>query len=137
MSDVTINIHGGNNQILPNATEAVQNFYGVQSAGTDQPSATGTVDGLSDADPLAIYVNKEHISGYISQIAGCRSAAELGMFVVGMQEKEPDLTKDEIVKGRFIRLLLPHVRMFTNGLTVDNIRKHINEALSRRPRRLP
>lgn len=27
MNDITININGGNNQILPNATEAVQNFY--------------------------------------------------------------------------------------------------------------
>ena len=27
MSDITITIHGGNNQILPNATEAIQNFY--------------------------------------------------------------------------------------------------------------
>ena len=27
-SNVTFNIYGGNNQILPNATEAVQNFYG-------------------------------------------------------------------------------------------------------------
>ena len=31
MNDITININGGNNQILPNATEAVQNFYGDQS----------------------------------------------------------------------------------------------------------
>ena len=27
MCDMTINIYGGNNQILPNATEAVQNLY--------------------------------------------------------------------------------------------------------------
>ena len=27
MCDLTINIYGGNNQILPNATEAVQNLY--------------------------------------------------------------------------------------------------------------
>ena len=27
-SNVTINIQGGNNQILPNATHAVQYFYG-------------------------------------------------------------------------------------------------------------
>lgn len=32
MNDITININGGNNQILPNATEAVQNFYGDQYA---------------------------------------------------------------------------------------------------------
>ena len=32
MSDVTFNIYGGNNQILPNATKAEQNFYGDQFA---------------------------------------------------------------------------------------------------------
>ena len=29
---ITFNIYGGSNQILPNATEAVQNFYGDQFA---------------------------------------------------------------------------------------------------------
>ena len=28
MNDIIFNINGGNNQILPNATEAVQNFFG-------------------------------------------------------------------------------------------------------------
>ena len=37
MSDVIININGGNNQILPNATEAVQNFYG-DSCGRQIPA---------------------------------------------------------------------------------------------------
>ena len=32
MADVTFNIYGGNNQILPNATKAEQNFYGDQFA---------------------------------------------------------------------------------------------------------
>ena len=32
MNDITININGGNNQILPNATEARQYFYGIQHA---------------------------------------------------------------------------------------------------------
>lgn len=31
-ASVVINIHGGNNQILPNATEVVQNFYGAEFA---------------------------------------------------------------------------------------------------------
>lgn len=36
-SNVTFNIYRGNNQILPNATEAVQNFYGDQFAVSIQP----------------------------------------------------------------------------------------------------
>ena len=32
MADMTLNIYGGNIQILPNATQAVQNFYGDEFA---------------------------------------------------------------------------------------------------------
>lgn len=32
MCNITININGGNNQIIPNATEAEQYFYGIQHA---------------------------------------------------------------------------------------------------------
>lgn len=32
MCNITININGGNNQIIPNATEAKQYFYGIQHA---------------------------------------------------------------------------------------------------------
>ena len=43
MNDIIFNINGGNNQILPNATEAVQNFYGDQYAekilGTSTPDS--------------------------------------------------------------------------------------------------
>ena len=42
MSDITITIHGGNNQILPNATEAIQNFYVGEYCGeTSQEEGDG------------------------------------------------------------------------------------------------
>lgn len=55
MSDVNITINGGNNQILPNATEAVQNFYDGKPTGNrpaDDNDAT-----LPEVDKLTIYIN--------------------------------------------------------------------------------
>ena len=46
MCDLTINIYGGNNQILPNATEAVQNLYVYDHANKLQVVQT-TSDALS------------------------------------------------------------------------------------------
>ena len=59
MSDVTFNIYGGNNQILPNATKAEQNFYGDQFA-----ERTLAKDGeapqplTGEEQALAIYIKK-------------------------------------------------------------------------------
>ena len=54
MCDMTINIYGGNNQILPNATEAVQNLYVYDHANKLQVVQT-TSDALSSEaeKPLA------------------------------------------------------------------------------------
>lgn len=55
MSDVNITINGGNNQILPNATEAVQNFYDgkpTENRHADDNDAT-----LPEVDKLTIYIN--------------------------------------------------------------------------------
>lgn len=58
-SNVTFNIYGGNNQILPNATEAVQNFYGDQFADPKLHSEGESTDAPNeDEQRLAIYINK-------------------------------------------------------------------------------
>jgi hypothetical protein len=58
-SNVTFNIYGGNNQILPNATEAVQNFYGDQFADQKLHSEGESTDAPhEDEQRLAIYINK-------------------------------------------------------------------------------
>lgn len=56
-SNVTFNIYGGNNQILPNATEAVQNFYGDQFADQKLHSEGESTDAPNeDEQRLAIYI---------------------------------------------------------------------------------
>lgn len=135
MSDIHINIHGGNNQILPNATEGIQNFYGDQFA---DKAFSDTPQGKSlpiEAQKLLLYVAEERLPHYLSLLGECRSATELGKVVVDMQAQEPKLRKEEIVKERFINLILPLATQLTKGTGVDNIRARINDALAQRPKR--
>lgn len=134
MNDVTININGGNNQILPNATEAVQNFYGDQFA--EKILANPASDGASipEVSKLSLYIDKVNLPGYISQIGECQTATEFAKVVISIFEQESKLTEEEIVKERFIRLLLPFATKLAKGRTIDNLRARINDALLSRPK---
>lgn len=134
MADVNITINGGNNQILPNATEAVQNFYGDNFAEKQLSGAGMKEEPLPEVDKLSIYINKENIPGYLSLIGECETATELAKVVINMVEQEPKLTTDEMVKARFINLLIPLAFKLTKGISVDNIRARINDAWANRPR---
>lgn len=119
MSDVTININGGNNQVLPNATQAVQSFYGNQPAESESPAELPD-DYLSpEAVRLLPYINKEEdLSRYLALIIKCRTVTELARVILSMQEREPKITSDEMVKERFISLFLPITPNITKGKTV-------------------
>lgn len=134
MSDVTININGGNNQILPNATEAVQNFYGDQFAPPEVTPSSTDDNSTPDADKLSLYINKECLDTYLPQMATCRTAAELAKVVICMYEQEPKLSKEDIVKERFIKLLLPHAPLLGRGSSISNLRTNINTALMALPK---
>ena len=134
MSDVNITINGGINQILPDATEAKQIFYGDQFAEKLLSGESPKEEPLPEVDKLSIYINKENIPAYLSQIGECQTATELAKVVVEMAEHEPRLTAEEIVKERFISLLLPFAFKLTKGKTVDNVRARINDAWMKRPK---
>ena len=134
MSDVNITINGGINQILPDATEAKQIFYGDKFAEKLLSGESPKEESLPEVDKLSIYINKEHIPGYLAQIAECQTAPDLAKVVVEMVEQEPRLTAEEIVKARFINLLLPFAFKLSKGTSVDNIRARINDAWARRPK---
>ena len=134
MNDITININGGNNQILPNATEAVQNFYGDQFAEKKLSNTADGIESCPEADKLSLYINKVNIPGYISQIGECLNATEFAKVVISIFEQESKLTEEEIVKERFIRLLLPFATKLAKGRTIDNLRARINDALLSRPK---
>lgn len=61
-------------------------------------------------------------------------ATELAKVVVEMEEHEPRLTTEEIVKERFISQFLPFAFKLTKGRTIDNVRARINDAWMKRPK---
>lgn len=149
MADVTFNIYGGNNQILPNATKAEQNFYGDEFAekilaekshdedlldlqsGKEQKDSSAPLS--EDEQRLSIYINKvETLRGYITLLRSCKTARDLGEVVATMRQQEPTLTDELIVKQSFITLLLPFVPKWEKGQTIDNIRVAINNAWTAR-----
>ena len=84
MCDLTINIYGGNNQILPNATEAVQNLYVYDHANKLQVVQT-TSDALSsEAEKLSRYIDKDHIPAHLNKIRSCNNATDLAQVVVSL-----------------------------------------------------
>ena len=134
MNDITININGGNNQILPNATEAVQNFYGDQFAEKILSNTVADKELCPEVGKLSLYVDKVNLLDYIAQLSECQNATELAKVVIYMFEQEPKLTEEEIVKERFICILLPLATKLTKGRTIDNLRARINDALLSRPK---
>lgn len=151
MTDVIFNIYGGNNQILPNATKAEQNFYGEEYAekklgkkvhdevSEEMQSNVDVKDSScalsEDEQRLAIYVNNvETLRGYIALLRSCKTARELGEVVATMCQQESTITEELIVKQCFITLLLPFVPKWKKGQTIDNIRVAINSAWPARKR---
>lgn len=137
MADIIFNIYGGNNQILPNATEANQ-YYGTNShhSGESPSCADQPVTALvPEAQRLSLYINNvEALHGYLTLLSQCTSAREIGEIVALMAQNEPALTSDEIIKERFISLLPPLAPQLTKGTSIDNLRIHIDVAWRKRCR---
>ncbi len=139
-SNCTFNISGGNVQILPNATQAVQNFYGDQfaeealKANANIQSATSTPQLTEEEKALHPYINKvELLKQYTSRLAQCTSASDIGRVVVDMRlDAEVRVDEYEMVKERFINVLLALAPNVTSGKTVSNVRQRINDAWERR-----
>ena len=142
MPDIHIIIHGGYNQILPNATEAVQNFYISGSAadtftpeGAMPTSFPDTNEPLPpEAHKLLPYVKDERtLRMYLRQIGTCRSAYELAQIILTLKEQEGKVPAEEEQKERFIRLFLPFVPKGVGGMTAHNIYTHIVNLKAARP----
>ncbi len=135
-SGITFNIYGGTVQILPNATKAEQNSYTGSPIST-LPSAEDSEEALSDtALRLGLYINKvEDIRGYLTMLAACTTAKEIAEVVAIMAEKEPRLTHEEIDKARFISLLPSLAPQVTKGITIDNLRVHIDNVMQARKKK--
>ena len=87
---------------------------------------------------LGLYINKvEYLRGYLAMLTACTTAKEIAEVVAIMAEKEPRLTRDEIDKARFISLLPSLAPQVTKGVTTDNLRIHIDNAMQARKKKDP
>lgn len=137
-SNCIFNISGGNVQILPNATQAVQNFYGDQFAEEAlkaNANAGNAIPELTEEEKaLQPYINKvELLKQYTSRLAQCTSASDIGKVVVDMRkDEEVRVDEYEMVKERFINVLLALASNVASGRTVSNVRQRIIDAWDRR-----
>ena len=137
-SNITFNIYGGSNQILPTATQAVQNFYGDEFA-KEKLVKEGLADAplTDDERGLSLYINNgSALRGYVTLLRTCHTARELAEVVATICQQEPAVTEQLIVKAEFIQLLLPFVPEWSKGQTISNIRTAINNAWAARRKAL-
>ena len=125
---IVFNIYGGSNQILPNATEAKQIFYGDQFAKEALRSEQPVVTPLTDDElRLSVFIGEDSLRKYIAQLKVCKTAADVAEVVALMCENEPNITEERIVKGKFIETLLPFISGVEEGKGIDNLRYQINK----------
>ena len=138
-NNITFNIYGGSNQILPNATKAEQHFYGDQFAkeALRKGAAVAEPPLTDDERRLMMYVEKEEsLRNYVASLAVCRTAADVGRVVAVMCENEPGLNEACIAKAEFIETLLPLIPSVEKGRGIDNLRIQINNAWQEHKRTL-
>lgn len=143
MAEIHIDIYGGNNQILPNATEIVQNFYLTENE-TEEIRPCTVVQPVEvlckplppEALALLPYVRDEQaLRRYVQQIEACKIARDLAEIIITLQEQEQKVPADEILKERFIRKFLPLAPQGIKGMTAHNVYTHITNLRANRPRK--
>ena len=129
-SNVHINIYGGTNQILPNATKAEQHFHYTRGKAEETAPAEPSRPWLPDDERrLSLYIEKEErLQACIATLAACTTARQVGEAVARMCADEPKITAELIAKESFIRLLLPFLTGVGKGKGIDNLRLNINDA---------
>ena len=135
-NNITFNISGGNNQILPNATEANQYFYGDQFAKEALRKGVSASEPLTDDERrLAMFVeDEERLRNYVVSLKVCKTAAEVGQVVAVMCENEPHLFGQRVAKESYIEKLIPFLINVEKGKGIDNLRIQIDKAIQERKR---
>ncbi len=139
-------ITGGNNQIMPNVTKVVQNFYvdrsemdamkehGMESVKKREPVPVETKSYDQKADDLKLaegelriyYTDDVSLNAFIIRVGACKDASDLANLVVGEMMEHTIMNGGIVVKAHFIEALLAFVH-FTKGSSVNNIRQHIRK----------
>lgn len=137
-NNITFNIYGGSNQILPNAIKAEQHFYGDQFAKEAlRQGAPAESQLTADERRLLMFIEKEEsLRNYVASLAACKTAADVGKVVAMMCENETYLDEQRIAKSEFIETLIPFISGVEKGKGVDNLRIQIDKAWQERKRAL-
>lgn len=132
--NITFNITGGNNQILPNATKAEQHFHLSGAAGQVAPRPErDTPWTKDDIARLGLYVeNRDRLNSLVATLSACRAANEAAEAVTLLLDDEPRLTPNRVVKKEFLELLLPFLCKVESGKGIGNLRRCVNNALDAR-----
>ena len=141
-------ITGGNNQIMPNVTEVVQNFY-VDSSGlaamkeygmfsvkkrvpapADMNHSDRKAESLKLAEgELRIYYSDDvSLNAFIVRVGACKDATDLANLVVEDMMENTIMNGGIAVKSHFIEALLVFVQ-FTKGSSVSNVRQQIRKSM--------
>ena len=130
-ASVVINIHGGNKQLLPNATEVVQNFYGAefahvrtQNKGMEEKEEDEAVR-IARGTLCSYYSDDWELNDIIRRIADGRSASDVANLVVNDMHKHTILTAERMASKDFIEALQQFLT-FKSGTSTGNIRTQIN-----------
>lgn len=141
-------ITGGNNQIMPNVTEVVQNFYVDRSgmaamkehgmvsvkkkvlAPTDMKSSDQRAESLklAEGELRIYYADDVSLNAFIIRVGACKDAADLANLVVGDMMEHTIMNGGIAVKAHFIEALLVFVH-FTKGSSVSNVRQQIRKSM--------
>lgn len=132
MSETTINIYGGSNQIMDHATQGVQNFYGDQFAETAlRRDESAAMDELNDEE-LRLYTYVQHVGRvkrYVRMLSESKNTKEVAA-VVKLMLNEPGVTPELVVTADFIEKLLPFaVRIRQGSSVINSLRVQINNQL--------
>ena len=140
---VKIIINGGNNQILPNATHATQNFYGVMPGAPFAADGAGAADGTAmqaQMPPEALSALRQYINDYVvfdrylRRLATCRRARELAVVIVDMVgDFDVKVDQEEMVKQRFLEIALPLAPKVSSS--ISNLRQQVNIVWAKRKRK--
>lgn len=141
-------ITGGNNQIMPNVTEVVQNFYvdrsgivamedyGTRSVKRKVPVSAGMKPSDRRAEILKLakgelriyYADDVSLNAFIVRVGACKDVADLANLVVSDMMEHTIMNGDIAVKSHFIEALLVFVH-FTKGSSVSNVRQQIKKSM--------
>ena len=112
-ANIVFNISGGNNQILPNAIKAEQNFYGDKYIEQMMKAKTTSQEPVlsPETSRLSLYINNVvALAEYVAKLSACTNAKELAQVVMDMvNDTDVKVDQDIMVKQEFIEVLQPLV----------------------------